>query len=96
MTEKRVFVLYHEHYDKLPHTEDILDTNPNDDIKLEKTKSPFSIFILNENHELEIFAIQIDSSKKGMEDDSFNQIILQKFILLSTCRECTNIQKMYL
>ena len=75
MTEKRLFVLYHEHYDKLPHTDDILDINPNDEMKLEKTKSPISIFVLNEDHELEIFAIQIDSSRRGIKYSWFKFIL---------------------
>ncbi|XP_066921490.1 polyunsaturated fatty acid 5-lipoxygenase-like isoform X2 [Clytia hemisphaerica] len=62
--EKRVFVLYHEHYDELSHTKDILDTNPHDNIKLEQTTSPIVLFVLTDEKELEVVAIQMDSTKK--------------------------------
>jgi len=63
---KRVFVLHHDHYDKLPQQPDILDINPADDIKLEVTFSPLTLFVLNGDRELEVLAIQMDSANKGL------------------------------
>lgn len=63
--EKRIFVLHHDHYAKLPHQADILDTDHTDDIQLEKTLSPITLFMLNGDRELEVLAIQTDSANKG-------------------------------
>ena len=59
----RLFVIYHEGYSELPEADDITDIDPNDDIKLRSKSSPISLFFLNDKHDLEVIAIQMDDNK---------------------------------
>ena len=51
-------MLYHEYYHTIEEAEDLLDIEPTDGHKLFEHLSPITLFVLNNQNDLEVIAIQ--------------------------------------